>query len=380
MEFIKPGVNFDFIGNRRWAFLFSGTMILISIISIIAHKGLNLGVDFQGGSLIQARFASPAPAPNDVREALDAAGFSVSGVQDYGQGGETEYLINVQNDQGSGDTELSARAVKAMESAFGAQNIEIRRQEMVGPKVGADLRQKALYAVYYSVLIIIIYITGRFEKRWGTALLFAAILLGAIYIVSLFGVGVGTLIVTALIVTCVTCYFMRFTFALGGILALMHDVIITTGVFSLLNKEITLSFVAAILTIIGYSLNDSIIVFDRIRENHARNRKGDYPLIINRSINETLSRTILTSGTTLLALFSLYFLGGPVNKDFALALTIGITVGTFSSIFIASPILLLWERPGTAATGIAGGRITLGKSDKKTPPVTPIVETPKGAR
>ncbi|MDR1313588.1 MAG: protein translocase subunit SecF [Deltaproteobacteria bacterium] len=348
VELIKPGVNVNFIGNRKWAFLFSGLMILVSIVSIIAHKGLNLGVDFQGGSLIQARFADPSATPDAVREALSGAGFNVSSVQDYGQGGENEYLINVQNDEGSGDAGLSGRAVSALNAAFGADKVEVRRQEMVGPKVGADLRQKALYAVYYSVLIIIIYITGRFEKRWGTALMFAAILLGAVYLVSLFKVGVGALIITSLMVTCVTCYFMRFTFALGGILALMHDVVITTGAFSLLEKEITLSFVAAVLTIIGYSLNDSIIVFDRIRENHARNRKGNYPLIINRSINETLSRTILTSGTTLLALFSLYFLGGPVNQDFALALSIGITVGTFSSIFIASPILLLWDKPAPA--------------------------------
>ncbi|MDR1081280.1 MAG: protein translocase subunit SecF [Deltaproteobacteria bacterium] len=362
VELIKPGVNVDFIGNRKWAFLFSGAMILISVISIIAHKGLNLGVDFQGGSLIQARFAEDSATPYAVREALAEAGFNVSSVQYYGEGGEREYLINVQNSEGSGDTGLSGRVVDALSAAFGADGVEIRRQEMVGPKVGADLRQKALYAVYYSVLIIIIYITGRFEKRWGTAVLFASILIGAIYLVSLFGVGVGTLIITSLIVTCITCYFMRFTFALGGILALMHDVIITTGAFSLLDKEITLSFVAAILTIIGYSLNDSIIVFDRIRENHARNRRGDYPLIINRSINETLSRTILTSGTTLMALFSLYFLGGPVNKDFALALTIGITVGTFSSIFIASPILLLWETPKTDSPAADASRTDAPKT------------------
>jgi preprotein translocase subunit SecF len=180
--------------------------------------------------------------------------------------------------------------------------------------------------------------------------LFAAILLGIVNLVGLFKVGVGSLIITALMVTIITCYFMRFSFALGGIIALLHDIIITVGIFSLLNKEITISFVAAILTIIGYSLNDSIIVFDRIRENRRRNRKQDYPLLINRSINETLSRTILTSGTTILALLSLYFLGGPVNKDFALAITIGIVVGTYSSIFIASPLLLLWEKaPRTEA-------------------------------
>ncbi|MDR3153805.1 MAG: protein translocase subunit SecF [Deltaproteobacteria bacterium] len=372
VELIKPGVNFDFIGNRRWAFLFSGILIAASLVSVIAHKGLNLGVDFQGGSLIQARFASQSADPESVRATLSDAGLRVSSVQDYGEGGEREYLINIQNLEGTGDQALSSLAIAALKAAFGEDGVEIRRQEMVGPRVGADLRQKALYAVYYSVLIIIIYISGRFEQKWGTSLAFSAILLGIIYVVSLFGVGVGTLIITALIVTCITCYFMRFSFALGGIIALMHDVIITTGVFSFLNKEITLSFVAAILTIIGYSLNDSIIVFDRIRENRSRNRRGNYPEIINRSINETLSRTILTSGTTLFALLSLYFLGGPVNQDFALALTIGIAIGTFSSIFIASPILLLWESKagpapdaGTTKAGAKAGSAKAGAGPPK---------------
>jgi preprotein translocase subunit SecF len=238
--------------------------------------------------------------------------------------------------------------------ALGAENVELRREEMVGPKVGGDLRQKALYAIYYSILMIIIYISGRFEQKWGLSALFMAILIGAVNLVSLFGVGVGALIVIAVIVTLITCYVLKFSYALGSILALIHDVIITTGIFSILNKEITLSFVAAILTIIGYSLNDSIIVFDRIRENIRRlkNKGGDLAFTINKSVNETLSRTILTSGTTLIAVLSLYFLGGPVNRDFALALFIGMTVGTFSSIFIASPLLLLWEKKKPAPATI----------------------------
>jgi preprotein translocase subunit SecF len=169
-------------------------------------------------------------------------------------------------------------------------------------------------------------------------------------------------------VTVVVCYIMRFSFALGGIIALLHDIIITTGVFSLLDKEITLSFVAALLTIIGYSLNDSIIVFDRIRENLRRTRKPDYPSLINKSINETLSRTILTSGTTLLALISLWLLGGPVNRDFALAITIGVVVGTYSSIFIASPMLLLWEKRPAAQLLEKGADSKAGAADKPREP------------
>jgi preprotein translocase subunit SecF len=345
LELIKPNINLNFIGNRRYAFVLSGVLIFISLMSIILHKGLNLGVDFRGGFLIQARFTDSSITQDSLRDVFTQGGFVVSSIQDFGLSTEgIEYLINLQNLPDETTQNISQKASALLSENFGADKVEMRRQEMVGPKVGEDLKQKALYAVYYSILIIIIYISGRFEQKWGTPFIFAAILLGVVNLVSLFNVGVGYLIITALIVTIIACYYLRFSYALGGILALIHDIIITTGIFSLLNKEITLSFVAAILTIIGYSLNDSIIVFDRIRENYARNRKGNYPNIINRSINETLSRTILTSGTTIMALLALFFLGGPVNRDFALALTIGIVVGTFSSIFIASPLLLLWEK------------------------------------
>ncbi|MDR1112019.1 MAG: protein translocase subunit SecF, partial [Deltaproteobacteria bacterium] len=317
-ELIKPNANFNFIGNRYKAFVVSGLLIVMSLASIAYHRGLNLGVDFKGGLLLQFRL-SEDPGAEALRELFDQAGFALSSLQGFGDAGN-EYLVNLSDGPTAEGQTLSESAVALLSRSMGQDKVEIRREEMVGPKVGQDLRQKALYAIYYSILIIIIYISGRFEKKWGTSAMFVGILLGVIYIVGLFGVGVGTLIIVALIVTLVTCYYLKFSFALGGILALIHDVTITTGVFSFLNKEITLSFVAAILTIIGYSLNDSIIVFDRIRENVQTNRRADYASVINKSINETLSRTILTSGTTALALVSLYFLGGPVNRDFALAL------------------------------------------------------------
>ena len=343
VEIIKPGANINFIGNRGRAFLVSGLLIAISLASMVWHKGLNLGVDFRGGLLLQVRLAED-PGAERLRGILADASLDLSSLQSFGQGDDSEYLINLSGGAAREGLTLSQTAVAVLEEALGAEKIEVRREEMVGPKVGVDLQQKALYAVYYSILMIIIYISGRFERKWWTSAAFVAILLGIIYVVGLFGVGVGVLIVVALIVTLITCYILRFSFALAGIIALIHDVVITVGVFSILGKEITLSFVAAILTIIGYSLNDSIIVFDRIRENLAKSRKSPYPDIINRSVNETLSRTILTSGTTLLALFSLFFLGGPVNRDFALALLVGVTVGTFSSVFIASPMHLLWEK------------------------------------
>jgi preprotein translocase subunit SecF len=352
LEFIKPDSNINFIGNRHLAFAASGLMILISVISMFWHRGLNLGVDFRGGLLLQIRLADPAAGGEPLRAVLTEAGYDVSGVQSFGGQDDGEWLVNV-----SGGPEVEGRtfaqgAIDALNSSLGEDKLEIRREEMVGPKVGDDLQQKALYAIFYSILMIIIYISGRFEQKWGSSAVFVGVLLGVIYLVGLFKVGVGILIITALLVTGVTCYFLKFSFALGGIIALAHDVVITTGVFSLLNKEITLSFVAAILTIIGYSLNDSIIVFDRLRENTQRNRKLGLPHLINRSINDTLSRTILTSGTTMLALISLFFLGGPVNQDFALALIVGIAVGTYSSIFIASPLLMLWEKK-PAKTAVA---------------------------
>jgi preprotein translocase subunit SecF len=342
LEIVKPGVNINFVGNRNYAFVVSGLLILASVISIAWNQGLNLGVDFRGGLNLQVLLADQSVQAEELRRILSEGGLEISSLQDFGEE-KREYLINVRPD--AEGQNLSKKAMGLLTGALGAENVELRREEMVGPKVGGDLRQKALYAIYYSILMIIIYISGRFEQKWGLSALFMAILIGVVYLVSLFGVGVGTLIVIALIVTLITCYVMRFSYALGSILALIHDVVITTGIFSILNKEITLTFVAAILTIIGYSLNDSIIVFDRIRENLRRlKNRGDLALTINKSVNETLSRTILTSGTTLMAVLSLYFLGGPVNRDFALALFIGMTVGTFSSIFIASPLLLLWEK------------------------------------
>jgi preprotein translocase subunit SecF len=349
LEIVKPDVNFDFIGRRYYAFFFSGLLLAISIASIIWHQGLNLGVDFRGGLNLQILVEKEGIGAEQLREILDASGLEISSLQNFGENSQ-EFLINIRSqDEGEG-INLSKRAMELLSQSLDGQ-VQLRREEMVGPKVGDDLRQKALYAIYYSILMIIIYISGRFEQKWGSSALFMAILIGAVYLVSLFGVGVGTLIILALAVTIVTCYKMRFSYALGSILALIHDVVITTGLFSILNKEITLSFVAAILTIIGYSLNDSIIVFDRIRENlHKTRFKGDLPAVINKSINETLSRTILTSGTTLMAVVSLYFLGGPVNQDFALALFMGMTVGTFSSVFIASPLLLLWEKKKPAVS------------------------------
>jgi preprotein translocase subunit SecF len=221
--------------------------------------------------------------------------------------------------------------------------VEIRRVEMVGPQVGQDLREKALFAMFYALLFITVYISGRFELKWAKSGIVAAAIMGAVYLLSLFNVSVPFLMLAALIVSLVIFWFFEFKYAMGAIVALIHDVTITVGIFSLFDKEFTLPIVAALLTIIGYSLNDTIIVFDRIRENLRKYHKEPMTTIVNKSINETLSRTILTSLTTLVVVVALFVLGGGIIHDFSFALLVGILIGTYSSIYVASPILLAWQ-------------------------------------
>ncbi len=228
---------------------------------------------------------------------------------------------------------------------MGRGTVEIRRVEVVGPKAGRELTDKALFALFFAILFIAVYISGRFEMKWmPSALMVAAIGIPSYLLKDV--VGLSYLILLAVLITLVLCIVLRFRFALGAVAALIHDVIITVGVFSLANKEFTLPIVAALLTIIGYSLNDTIVVFDRIRENVKKLRRQALKEVVNASINETLSRTLLTSLTTLVVVMVLFLLGGGVIHDFAFALLIGVIVGTYSSIFVASPILLYLEERG----------------------------------
>jgi len=354
-EIIKPGININFIGNRHIAFAISAILILLCLGSI-AFKGLHMGIDFAGGLLVQARFSQNV-SPEQIREALAADDLPLPSIQAYGEAVDNEYLINLQSsddlESEAGTASLSQKVQDSLVKAFGAEQVEIRRVEMVGPRVGQDLRSKAMSALYYSILMILIYISGRFERKWGTSAVMVGGLLLLLYLASLLGLNMVYLIILALVLTLILCYMLKFEYALGAILSLLHDVIITVGIFSLLDKEITLSFVAAILTIAGYSLNDTIIIYDRIRERVASGRKVDYAETINRGINETLSRTVLTSGSTLLVILALYLLGGPGTQDFALALLIGIGFGTLSSIFISAPALLFWTK--TQPSGPLGG-------------------------
>ena len=340
MRFIKPDVNIDFVGRKKLAFLLSTACIVVSLLSLVVHKGPRLGIDFAGGTLIQLKFASAVPI-DDIKSGLATMGLSKSSVQQFGQKTEHEFLIRT--DKAYENEEGMANAIKkALESSTTGE-VEIRRVEMVGPQVGEDLRKKALFAMFYALLFITIYISGRFELKWLVSGVVAAALIGVVYIFDLFDVSIPFLIGAALIVSLVVFFFLELKYAMGAIVALIHDVTITVGIFSIFDKEFTLPIIAALLTIIGYSLNDTIIVFDRIRENQRKHHKKPLTFIINRSINETLSRTTLTSLTTLIVVVALFILGGGIIHDFAFALMVGIVVGTYSSIFVASPILLAWQ-------------------------------------
>lgn len=340
MQFIKPDINFDFTGKRKIAYLLSGCLIIISIISVIIHGGPRYGIDFAGGSLIQVKFLSPVNI-GDVKKGLSDVNLEKASVQRFGEKGDSEYLIRTDISEALHEN-FSTQLQSALKAATNS-DVEIRRIEMVGPQVGKDLREKALFAMFFALLFITIYISGRFELKWLLSAVIAAILIGAVYFLSVFNVSIPFLILTALIVTLVLFWFLELKYAMGAIVALIHDVIITIGVFSLFNIEFTLPIIAALLTIIGYSLNDTIIVFDRIRENLRKHHRKPLEFILNRSINETLSRTILTALTTLTVVVALLFLGGEIIRDFAFALTIGVIVGTYSSIYVASPILLAWN-------------------------------------
>jgi preprotein translocase subunit SecF len=343
MEFIKPNININFIGRKKIAFIISAALIIISIAFLIIQNGPKYGIDFAGGTLIQLRLSSGAEI-DDIKKGLNNIDLKKSTVQTFGEKKSNEYLIRTDvSIEDFGD--ISEKVKYALKDSTG-RTVEIRRVEMVGPQVGKDLREKALFALFFALLFITIYISGRFELKWLKSGVTAGIIAFAVYFPSLFNISIPVLITIALAVSLAVFWYLDLSFALGAIIAILHDVIITVGVFSILGKEFTLPIVAALLTIIGYSLNDTIIVFDRIRENLRTSQKQTKEEIINRSINETLSRTILTSTTTLAVVISLFIFGGGIVEDFALAMIIGVTVGTYSSIFIASPILLAWDRKG----------------------------------
>jgi preprotein translocase subunit SecF len=296
MELIRPNTKIDFVSSFRWALIVSGVLVIASLVSLLVHGGPNYGVDFTGGTMLQIRFAERPPI-SSIREALIPLRLSDATIQDVGTGnGGAEFLIRLPIAEEA--TDLGTRVSTALRERFGTDAFEILREEMVGPRVGHRLRNQAILAVIFATVMMGAYIWFRFELRFG----------------------------------------------IGAAAALTHDVIIAIGALSLFSYEFDLTIVAALLTVVGFSVNDTVIVSDRIRENLRKNRRDSLSKIINSSINETLSRTILTSGTALLVLLSLFLLGGNVINGFAFTLLVGISVGTYSSIYISSPIVLRLER------------------------------------
>lgn len=338
MQLIKSDINIDFISKQKLGFMISFILIVMSIGSLIVHKGPNYGIDFAGGVLVQIKFDQQVPI-GKIRTGLSDIGINDASVQGFGQAVENEYLIRTGNSNMS-DKGLSQSIAQSVEASTGVKP-EIRRVEMVGPQVGKDLRKKALLAIFYSLLFITIYISGRFELKWIISGVTAGSLMTAVYFLSVFNVSMIFLITAALIISLILFWILKLKYAMGAIIALLHDVLITIGIFSVLNLDFSLPIIAALLTIIGYSLNDTIIVFDRIRENIKGEKTNEnHQVLFNRSINETLSRTLLTSVTTLIVLLALYFLGGEIIHNFAFAMIVGVLIGTYSSIFVATPIVL----------------------------------------
>ena len=314
MEFFKKDTAIDFLGKRKIAAMISIALVILSIV-LLAIRGLNLGIDFTGGTLVEVSYSDPAEI-EQVRDALQQSGFEDVIVQYFGTA--NDLLIRLPTSEKKA-AQLSSEVLEALRLPFdesvtseavsqggvqqcihsdatiSACSVQMRRIEFVGPQVGEELTEKGGLAMIYTLLGVLLYVAFRFEWR----------------------------------------------FAVGSVVALIHDVAITLGAFALFQFEFSLSVLAAVLAVIGYSLNDTIVVFDRIRENFRKLRKGTPVNIMNSSINQTLRRTVLTSVTTMLVVLALMLLGGEVIKGFSIALFIGILVGTYSSIFVASPAVLM---------------------------------------
>ncbi|MFI3178652.1 MAG: protein translocase subunit SecF [Methylococcaceae bacterium] len=282
--------NINFIGNRNIALIFSSVLMIISIGSL-AVRGLQMGIDFTGGTLIEVGYQKPADL-TVLRNTLDSEGFDDATVQNFGTA--KDVLIRLKPHEGVSSADLSSKVLEAINKTT-AEPASVRRVEFVGPQVGDDLAEDGFLALLYSTIGILIYIAWRFEWK----------------------------------------------FSAGAVIATIHDVIVTLGFFSILGLEFDLTVLAAVLALIGYSLNDTIVVYDRIRENFRLLRNKSTEEIMNISVNVTLSRTIMTSLTVILVLVSLFFLGGEIIHNFSVVLLFGVFFGTYSSIFIASPMALL---------------------------------------
>ena len=295
MELIRPGTHFDFIGMKKITLWISTLAILVTIVSILYHGGLRNGVDFAGGLVIQIKFSKSVDI-SQIRAALDTSGLKEAVVQKFG--GENEFLIRVE--KSSEDMEAIAKRIQTvLRERFKGEAPDVQNVQVVGPMVGRDLKQKAMWAVALSLFGIMIYLAFRFHK---------------------------------------------FSYGLGGLASLFHDITVTYGAISVLNLEYNLTLMAVILTVIGFSINDTIVIFDRVRENMKKMRKTDLAAVFNESINECLGRTILTTGTVMISVLILFFFAGQVLHEFTITLIVGVITGTYSTVYIASPVVLFWEK------------------------------------
>ncbi len=289
---IPDDTKIHFMRYEYWAYAFSGALVLLTLI-LLPLKGLNLGIDFQGGILMEVRVPGQTADLGAMRATLGGLGLGEVALQTFGEANDV--LIRVERQEG--DEQAQQAAVAKVKAALGqsfGQDVSYRRVEFVGPKVSAELFRAGAEALGYSLLAILAYIWFRFEWQYG----------------------------------------------LGAIIALTHDALTTIGVFALFGLEFNLASVAALLTIVGYSLNDTVVIYDRVRENLRKFKSMPLAGLIDRSINETLARTVMTSGTTLLALLALVIFGGPVIRGFTVAMIWGVVIGTYSSVYVASPILV----------------------------------------
>ncbi len=295
IKLVSDNINFDFLGKRKLGAILSLTLLAVTI-ALLVVRGLNWGIDFTGGMLVQLQTEKAAPI-GDIRESLVDAGFVGSTIQAYGA--DTEFLVRLPvSDSETEEHGGNISGAVASTVAGIAGQTDVRRTEFVGPQIGDELKEKGILAILLAMGAILIYVSVRFEFRY----------------------------------------------AIGAVMALAHDVFLTVGFFALIQKEVSMPVLAALLTIIGYSLNDTIVVFDRVRENHRGNPKMKMFDVLNLSLNEMLNRTLMTSLTTLVVLMALYLFGGEVINGFALTLIFGVIVGTYSSVFVASPVVLWMER------------------------------------
>jgi len=318
--------NYDFIGLRRYAYGVTAALILPGLLFLLI-KGLNYSIEFTGGTLVQIQSKAPVDVAS-LRSGLDREGIKGAEIQNFGS--EREYVIRARVAKpgaDADDTQVTAGAVRhALDAVLGQGNYTVLRTEAVGPKVGGELRQKAFLAIFLSFFAVLGYLAYRFEWRFG----------------------------------------------LAAVIATAHDILATIAFIGVLRLEVSLTVVAAVLSMVGYSLNDTIIIFDRVRENLRKHKKEGFQDILNRSINETLPRSVLTHGTTLATLTALTIFGGEVIRPFALVMFFGVFTGTFSSIYIAAPVLMAIERrwPGPAARGhLAPPASKTAPGSRKTAPV-----------